>query len=206
MTGADEAVQNAGVGAGEPDLSVLAALRIEALAIGGKVRLVGMGPVRSQAAGRRLAQELPEGSPVAVLGVSGGLDPQLEPGQVVVASTVRAADSEEVILLPEARSVADEVRRSGIDTAIVDLVSTRTLTRGAERARLFENGVRVVDMESAWLARELGAAHPLAVVRVVADGVRAGYVTGGIKGLAALRHLRPAIEHWASARAGWAPL
>lgn len=180
------------------DVAILAALRIEALAIGGEVRLVGMGPDKAQRSGRRLAKELPRDLPVAVLGVSGGFDMALDPGQVVVARTVRAADDPRPVVLPSAQAVAEELELAGVGAELVDLVSTRTITRGAERARLIESGVRVVDMESAWLALELQS-RPLAVVRVIADGVRAGYVIGGIKGLAGLRRLREPIERWATA-------
>ena len=184
------------------ELAVLAALRIEAIAIGGQVRRVGMGPAKAQRAGHRLAGELPPDLPVAILGVCGGLENALDPGQVVVAATVRAADEEPALALSEAPAVAEELRRAGIHVELVDLVSTRTLTRGPRRRALAEAGARVVDMESAWLARELKA-HPLAIVRVVADGVRAdgvraGYVIGGIKGIAGLRRLRRPIERWAA--------
>ena len=187
------------------EVAILAALRIEAIAIRGDVRLVGMGPDKAQRSGRRLAGELPLDLPVAVIGVSGGLDMALDPGQVVVARTVRAADEDHQLALPDAAAVAEELARSGIDAELVDLVSTRTITRGAERDALIESGVRVVDMESAWLASELRG-RPLAVVRVVADGVRAGYVTGGIRGLAGLRRLRKPVERWAASLGGDAAL
>jgi hypothetical protein len=37
----------------------------------------------------------------------------------------------------------------------------------------------------------------LAVVRAVGDTERHGFVLGNLKALAALRHLRPALEAWA---------
>jgi 4-hydroxy-3-methylbut-2-enyl diphosphate reductase len=173
----------------------VAAMRLEALAIGGKVVRIGMGHARATAAAQLLASDIAPGEPVVLAGISGGLDPALAPGEIVVATSVRAPDGEELILsASDAAAVAAELRGAGRSVHLGPIVSSRTLVHGERRAELSRSGALAVDMESAWVARAL-ADHRLVIVRLVAD-TAGNFVVGLVKGLVALRHVRAAIECW----------
>ncbi len=188
--------------AGEPSepVTVVAALRVEALAIGGRTVRCGMGPVRAAACGTDLARHLPADQPVAVLGVAGGLDPVLPAGAVVVASEVGRV-GELAIALPHARALAQVLDRAGVEVHLRPIVSTGRIARGAWRRQLASGGAAAVDMESASLVRALPG-RPLVVVRALADTPTTGMLRGGVRGLLALRHLRPAVTTWAAALEG----
>jgi 4-hydroxy-3-methylbut-2-enyl diphosphate reductase len=155
-----------------------------------------MGPVKAGAAGSRLVGTLPAGQPVAVVGIAGGLEPGLVPGQLVVADALCPPDGAEPMALPQAEAVAAALRRQGRDVRIGAVACSTTIVHGAARASLAAGGALAVEMESVWLARHIGH-HPLAVVRAVGDTEHHGFVSGNLKALAALRHLRPALEQWA---------
>jgi len=176
------------------ELRILSALRIEALAVGGPVQVIGMGPQRAAAA--RLA---PAGGPVAVAiaGVAGGLAEGVVAGDVIVASELRTLDGR-VRMLPSAAMVAAELERAGCVVRLGAIVSVPRYTRGDERRSLGESGALAADMESAWVADTLGDT-PLAVVRTVADSLSDGPIVGGLKALKALRKVRPTLEVWAAA-------
>jgi 4-hydroxy-3-methylbut-2-enyl diphosphate reductase len=157
-------------------VTVLAALRLEALAIGGVVVRTGMGH--------------------AIVGIAGGLDPSLEPGQLVVADTLLAPDGADPLALPHAEAVATALRDHGRDTRVGAVACSTSIVHGAARTALAQGGALAVEMESVWIARVL-VGHPLVVVRAVGDTERAGFVSGNLKALAALRHLRPALDRWA---------
>lgn len=182
---------------------VLAALRIEALAIGGPVAVVGMGPRRAAAAAMVVAGGLAAGRPVVVAGVCGGLDPALRPGTVVVATSVEDAGPSggPAVALPGAAAMVAALRAAGVDAVGGRLVSTPRVARGADRHRLAAGGATAVDMESAAVVAAIGP-RPVAVVRAVADTVTSGMVGGGLRGLRALRGLRPAFDAWAAAGPG----
>jgi 4-hydroxy-3-methylbut-2-enyl diphosphate reductase len=186
---------------------VLSALRIEAMAVGGSVVVTGMGRDRAEAAARALAAGAAgaarsPGSPVAVTGVAGGLRPDLEPGDLVVADRLLLADGTAVRALPGAALLAAELRRSGLRVRIGPIVSSPTLARGTgARAALAATGALAVDMESAFIG-PLIPDHPLAVVRAVADTERHGMVLGGARAVAGLRRVRPALEAWAASLGG----
>ena len=61
-------------------------MRLEALAIGGKVVRTGMGHVRARAAAHTGVGASSPGAAVVLAGISGGLDPTLRPGEIVVAT------------------------------------------------------------------------------------------------------------------------
>jgi 4-hydroxy-3-methylbut-2-en-1-yl diphosphate reductase len=191
-----------------PQLSVAAALRIEALAVrsalpGARVVRTGMGPARARAAaGRWIAAAGPaQRAALAVAGLGAGLDPGLRPGDVVVATEVRGPDG--VLACPSAALLEQALRGRGLHARLGPLVSVDHLVRGAERARLHAEGAIAADMESAFLA---AAARPVpvAVLRVVVDSPgrelsRPGIVLDGPRALLTLRRAAPALADWAAA-------
>ncbi len=177
-------------------VTILAALRLEALSIGGDVVRTGMGHVKATATGNRLAETLPWDRPLAIVGIAGGLDPTLEPGQLVVANVLQAPDDGDPIALPQADAVADAIRRHGRGVRVGAVACSTSIVHGAARTALARRGALAVEMESVWLARLL-VDRPLAVVRAVGDTERHGFVLGNLKALAALRNLRPALDLWA---------
>ena len=173
----------------------MAAMRLEALAIGGKVLRTGMGHVRARTAAEALASGIAPGAAVMLAGISGGLDPALAPGEIVVATSVRDPEGDELALSgPDAAAVAMELRAAGRSVHLGPIVSSKTLVHGERRSELARSGALAVDMESAWVARAL-AEHRLVIVRLVAD-TAGNFVVGLVKGLVALRHVRPAVERW----------
>jgi len=179
----------------DPGVTVLAALRLEVLAIGGPVVQTGMGHAKAGATATRLAPTLAPGRPVAIVGIAGGLEPSLEPGQLVVADALLAPDGAAAIALPHAVAMVGALRSLGRDVRVGPVACSTSIVHGAARTELARGGALAVEMESVWLARAL-LDHPLAVVRAVGDTERHGFVRGNLKALAALRQLRPALERW----------
>ena len=175
--------------------TVLAAMRLEKLALGGRVVRIGMGHRRATAAAEGLAASLAPGAPVVLAGISGGLDPGLRPGELVVATSVRGPDGDETPLpAGDAAAVAGALRAGGRSVHLGPVVSSRTLVHGERRAELARSGALAVDMESAWVAAALAATR-LVIVRVVAD-TAGNVVVGLVKGLVALRGVRGALDGW----------
>lgn len=190
---------NAATNAAPPtdaDVTVLAALRLEALAIGGVVVRTGMGHAQAGATGSRLAGHLPPGRPLAIVGIAGGLAAGLEPGQLVVATSLQGPDGAPPVELSEADAVARQLRHIGRDVVLGPVACSTSIVHGAARRALAASGALAVEMESVWLARALEP-HPLVVVRAVGDTEHHGFVLGNLRALAALRGLRPALERWA---------
>jgi 4-hydroxy-3-methylbut-2-en-1-yl diphosphate reductase len=183
-------------------LLLLAPLRIEAHAArrgapGADVVVTGMGPDRSRAAAVAAASR--PASAVAVVGFCGALDDSLQPGDVVVADELRVTEGEPV-LCGHSASVAAAVAEAGLRVRRGPLRSVPKMTRGAERARLADDGSIAVDMESAWLA-EAAAGRPFTALRAVVDTpshelVRFSTLSGGIKAYRALRRAVTALQHW----------
>lgn len=184
-----------------PRCRVVVALRIEGWAVGRPVTVVGMGPGRATTAGAVLAAATPAGTPLVLTGVCGGLVPTLAPGDVVVASTVTAAPGSATgpcRWALDAEPMLAAIRAAGLRAVAGTLVSSDRLARGsAARAALAADGALAVDMESAALLRLLEG-RPVAVARVVADAPGNGMVIGGVRALATLRRLRPALDAWAA--------
>jgi 4-hydroxy-3-methylbut-2-enyl diphosphate reductase len=154
-------------------LLVLAPLRIEARALARglgddvTLRRAGMGPKRARIAAA-VAGHI-RADAIAVAGFCGALDPALRPGDLVVATELRAVDGDDITIeLPTATLLAGALRRRGLTVHEGPLASTPKLVRGAQRATLRAGGAIAVDMESAWLAAA-AAGRPLAVVRAVVD-------------------------------------
>jgi 4-hydroxy-3-methylbut-2-enyl diphosphate reductase len=180
-------------------LLVLAPLRIEALAArraGGKVMRTGMGPDRSMAAAR-VAGARPARA-VAVLGFCGALDPDLEPGDLVVADELRGANGP--FPCDSAAAVATALETAGLRARRGPLVSVRKMAHGSRRAELAADGSIAVDMESAWLA-PAAAGRPFAALRAVVDTpshelLRPRTVVSGITAYRALGRAAGALEAW----------
>jgi len=182
-------------------LAVLAPLSIEALALRcglreARVIRTGAGPRRSQLAALRLT-----GSPdsaLAVAGVCGGVDAELQPGDVIVASELQGAAGTRK--LAHAEALVDALRALGTAAQLGPIYSEDHIVRGAERERLRESGAIAVDMESRWLAEAAGE-RPFAVLRVIIDTprrelLRVGAIPDSLRALATLRRIAPALEAW----------
>ena len=186
------------------DLVVAAAMRLEVAALrrgASKLRVVrtGVGPARSQRATSRLLAD--DARAVAVAGVCGALDPELEPGDVVVANRL-LIDGESSVEL-ETRVLVDALEAVGVTPRVGPIMGTDHVVRGSEREALRQSGALAVDMESAWLAAGAGG-RPLGVVRVVLDGHRHELIHPATlrNTFIALRKLSataPALLQWAAA-------
>jgi len=182
-------------------LAVLAPLSIEALALRcglreARVVRTGAGPRRSQSAALRLAGSAD--SALAVAGVCGGVDPNLPPGSVIVASELQGGKGTRKLTDPEA--LVDALRALGTTAQLGPIRSEDHIVLGAERERLRESGAIAVDMESCWLA-EAAANRPFAVLRVIIDTpqrelLRLGAIPDSLRALATLRRIAPALEAW----------
>lgn len=189
--------------------TICAPLRLERAALrarrsGSALRVVrtGMGPLRAtEFAEDRFAAADP-GEPVVVAGIGGGLAPGLRAGDIVVASAVRGV-SGQVVPVPSAPLLANELRRLGLRVHVGPIVSSPAVVDGPARRRLADTGALAVDMESLWLAEAAGD-RPLAVLRSIVDTPehplwRPGTLGRGVAGLRALRRAVPALAAWARA-------
>lgn len=164
----------------------------------------GVGPRRA----RRTASELAvaPAAGLAVAGFGGALAPELEPGDLVVASELRARDGTVRAECPGAEVVAAMLHRAGLPVWVGPIVSVHSPVLGARaRAALrASSGAIVADMESLWLARA-AAGRPFAVVRALLDSP--GYepwrpILGPRSGLRAADALQAAagvLDEWAQA-------
>jgi 4-hydroxy-3-methylbut-2-enyl diphosphate reductase len=185
-------------------LAVLAPLSVEALALRcglreARVIRTGAGPKRSQVAALRLMGS-PDGA-LAVAGVCGGLDAQLQPGDVIVASELQGGKGTRKLTNPEA--LVDALRAHGTAAKFGPIRSADHIVREAEREHLCESGAIAVDMESRWLAEAAGE-RPFAVLRVVVDTpnqelLRLRAIPNSLRALATLRRIAPALETWSKA-------
>jgi 4-hydroxy-3-methylbut-2-en-1-yl diphosphate reductase len=193
-------------------LCVLTALRFEASAAragttAATIRHTGMGMARATRAGRDLAAEMELDQPIAVVGLCGGLDRGLQPGDIVVADELRFGDGRPSIHLPSSALITGELARAQLPVQCAPIVSTERIVTGEARASLAANGARAVDMESAFLLAELLAAspsRPVAVVRVVVDAPDyelRSWRTPAIAWRARRRitEIMPVLERWARA-------
>jgi 4-hydroxy-3-methylbut-2-en-1-yl diphosphate reductase len=190
------------------ELAVLAPLRIEARALrrGASATAVvatGMGRRRSEAAAGRMADTIAGHQAVAVAGFCGAVDPDLKPGDVVVASTVLDPAGRQRVL-PGAAMLAGELARAGVPVVCGPVHSVERLVRGPDRDVLRAAGAVAADMESAWLLDGIPDAVPRAVVRAVTDGPGHGLLSPRVpvnawRAARSLRTAVPVLEHWAAA-------
>lgn len=203
---------------GPSGLICLAPLRIEALAVTSGLRDVprrsglgpfevirsGVGPRRASATAMRLTASLEAAGAhpvVCVTGVCGGLEPSLEPGQIVVADAVVGVDGSH-LALPTAPSLAAALAAAGLAVRVGPILTTDRLVRGPARRALADRGAVAVDMESAVLASAPWPG-PLAVVRAVVDTADAELLStatlrGGSMALDRLRRAAPVVAAWAA--------
>ena len=159
----------------------------------------GLGPRRSLNSATALATGDPA---ILVAGLAGALQPDLRPGEVVVATDVVASDGR-VRPSRSAPLLANALRRWGLTVHLGRIVSSDRIVFGAARTMLADTGALAVDMESAELAA--GARHgAFAALRAVVDTpdaplLRPGTIHRGLAGLRSLRGAAPAIEEWTSA-------
>ncbi len=177
-------------------LLLIAPMRVEARALragapGSTVVRSGIGPRRAADAGEALGSD--QADAVAIAGFGGALNPCLEPGDIVVASELRAPDGRVEAVCPGAEVIAGMLRRRGLRAHTGPIASVRTPVIGRARARLLESsGALAVDMESIWLARA-ASGRPLVVARVILDG---SGLPRPIRATRALRALASALADW----------
>jgi 4-hydroxy-3-methylbut-2-enyl diphosphate reductase len=183
-------------------LLVLAPLRFEASAVrrglrepSSRVVRTGMGAAK---AARLAAESKPEPfGPMIVMGTAAGVDPDLKPGDLIVATEV--SDGATVVPLPGADLLAAELRREGLPARAGKLVTVSGMVKASQRSKLAAKGFIAADMETAAL---VGAAdgRPVAVIRAVSDsGFGPGMISGGLAALRSLRLAAPVAERWAAA-------
>jgi 4-hydroxy-3-methylbut-2-enyl diphosphate reductase len=126
----------------------------------------GIGPRRARRTAKLAATRPAAG--VAVAGFGGGLAPELEPGEIVVATELRARDGRVIAECTGAAVLAGMLRRAGLSAHTGPVLSVRAPVFGRQRESLRATGAMVVDQESAWLA-PAAAGRPFIVVRAVLD-------------------------------------
>ena len=187
-------------------MTVCTPLRIERAAVvrglrPNNVRVVrlGMGPART----RERASQVPDSGLVVVLGVAGGLAPDVKPTDIVVASDVMVHDGQPIACLG-ADALAEAMRRTGLRVHVGRIVSTPRIVTGEAFDALAESSrALAVDMESGYLADALGAGRPIAVVRAVSDTkdeplFSPAILRRGTAALAALRRAAAVVPQWAA--------
>jgi 4-hydroxy-3-methylbut-2-enyl diphosphate reductase len=183
-------------------LTVLAPLSVEAHAVRAgaawaDVQRIGVGPRRA-ARGARVV----EGGAVLIAGFCGALDPELEPGDVVLASELRGPTGTTSCADPAV--LAGVLRRGGLRVRVGPIASSQRLVVRERRRALQQTGALAVDMESAWLAAATHA-RPLVTLRVVLDTHRQELhrplrtVAGAAIAYRALRRASALVENWALA-------
>jgi 4-hydroxy-3-methylbut-2-enyl diphosphate reductase len=152
-----------------PELVVLAPLSVEASAVRAgapwaTVHQIGMGPKRAT----RSAQ-LVEGAAanaILIAGFCGALDPDLEPGDVVLATELRGPTG--TTLCDDTTILEGVLQRGGLRVRRGPIASSQRLVLRERRRTLQRSGALAVDMESAWLAPAVRG-EPLVTLRVVLD-------------------------------------
>lgn len=142
---------------------VVAALRTELLFVPGPKAALGVGGQARATLGELLVGKKPRA--VAIVGYAGGLRPQLEPGDLVLAE--RILDEDGVV---EVDAELLFLARQRLPWAHAGpLFTDRRLTPREEKAELAKKAL-AVDMETSFLVRELRARGiPFLAARVILD-------------------------------------
>jgi 4-hydroxy-3-methylbut-2-enyl diphosphate reductase len=177
---------------------VIASERIEAAALGGDVTVSGVGKVRTLDCGARVRANLTADAPVALCGGAHGLDPTLRPGQLVVATELRATDGHPPLPLPSGALVARDLQRLGLDVRCGPIVSASEPLSADQSSISASAGALAWDTESAWLAQQLPG-HPVVVVRTVVDTAQDTTILTYLRAMGSLIGLRPTLGRWARA-------
>lgn len=132
----------------------------------------GVGPKKAGAAARGILETLAP-SAVIAMGAAGAADPELAVGDIVIA-TAMLHHSGSRLPADEMRSgsIAGRLRDLGLPVSRGGCFTAATFIHEAGRKRhIFEStGARVIDMESASLARRLHPAGiPFVNIRIVSD-------------------------------------
>jgi 4-hydroxy-3-methylbut-2-en-1-yl diphosphate reductase len=180
------------------ELEVITPLRIESFAFGGADTIIGAGRDKAQKSGAKLAARLKEDTAVALVGVAGGLAPELTPGDVIIASELRSTESSTSRNLPGSSLLSAEFRRARFSVYHGPLVTSPNYVAAGDRAELAASGALAVDMESSWVMDYLPN-NPLAVVRAISDTSSRGPVRGGLRALGSLSQTRAPLQRWAKA-------
>jgi 4-hydroxy-3-methylbut-2-en-1-yl diphosphate reductase len=186
-------------------LVVMAPLSVEARAVRAgapwaKVQRVGMGPRRAARSSQLVANT--DASAVLIAGFCGALDPDLEPGDVVLATEVRGPTGTTVCSDPTI--LAGVLRRCGLSVRVGPIASSQRLVIRERRRALQRSGALAVDMESAWLA-PAARDVPLVTLRVVLDTHRHELhrplrtLAGTAVAYRALRRACALVEEWTRA-------
>lgn len=188
--------------ADRPGAVVLAPMGVEWRALRRAVRRGG-SPLRIARGGIALRGFVPPAqAPEAYVtcGLAGGLRADLEPGTVVVASSVMLESGEPVACDPElVRALVAGARACGVEPLVGPVLTARRLVVGAERGRWAERGWVAAEMETALLA---STGVPLGTLRVVIDAAGQDVSAGWERPLIAAldpRRWREAL--WLAARA-----
>ena len=144
-------------------------------------------------------------NPLAVGGVAAALAPDIQVGDIVVASEVADTGTAgaTTLRLPSAPLLAGELRRAGLRVHVGPLATGPKLVKASTHADLAAAGVIAVDLESAPLLAG-AAGRPVAVVRAISGPAARPLVsphtaTGTIAALKSLRLAAPALARWAAA-------
>ena len=183
---------------GTAPLVVLAPMRLEASAVRRGLREPGSRVVRAGIRGTKTeASQWGTFGGMVVMGTAAGLDDDLKPGDLVVATEV--TDGERTVRLPGADMIAGELRRAGLSARAGKIRTVGSLVKASQRAELAADGSLAADMESLPLVAAADG-KPAAVIRAVSDiGIGPGMVTGGLAALRSLRLAAPIAEAWAAA-------
>lgn len=116
-----------------------------------------------------LAEAGLENAKVLIVGFCGGLQADAEPGEVIVASELRADG--ETIQMEGAEKYVNLLSSHGLKARAAPVHCAKNLVYGKEREELGKTGAEVVEMESWWLIDGVpdSSFRPDAVIRIVLD-------------------------------------
>jgi adenosylhomocysteine nucleosidase len=162
----------------------------------------GVGPIRAEAASRWLIAQ--GATALLLLGVAGGLHPELRPGDLVVADAAIEADEEGAgCLIPADRDQALQTYAALVIVGLTPrlgriLTVSRPIRTPAAKAALFKRyGALTVDMESGAVLRTARAAGlPCRILRAVCDPADRCLPEAIAQGVAASGRRRPMAILW----------